>query len=54
MKLYNVTVTRIGSVELYADSVEEAMRLAEESDVNQMFWMDEFSATDAEEIEKES
>lgn len=54
MKLYNVTVTRIGSVELYADSPDEAMKMAEESDSNQLFWMDGFSATDAEEIDKES
>ena len=61
MQLYNVTVTRIGSVELYAASPEEAMRMAEitmrmaeETNQDQLFWMDNFLATDAKEINKES
>ena len=51
MKKYSVIVTKIGSIELYADSPEEAMKIAEESDEEQIFW-NGINAADAEEIEE--
>ncbi len=54
MELYNVSLVKVGSVELYANSPEEAKKIAEESSSNQIFWQDGMVATNAEKIDKES
>ena len=51
MKKYDITVNKIGSIQLYADSPEEAMRMAEESDEEQIYW-EGVTATDAEELDE--
>lgn len=51
MKKYDITATKIGNIQLYADSPEEAMRMAEESDEEQMYW-EGVTATDAEELDE--
>ena len=53
-KLYRVIVAKTGSLETYADSPEDAMKIANETFETDIFWSDDFIATDAEEIEKES
>ena len=51
MKKFSVTVTKVGCIELYAETAEEAMRMAEESDEEQMYW-EGVTATDAEELDE--
>lgn len=52
MKKYTVTVAKVGSIDLYAKTPDEAMKLAEKSDEKQMYW-EGVTATDVEEIDEE-
>ena len=52
MKKYTVTVAKVGSIDLYAESPEEARKMAEGSDEKQMYW-NGIEATDVEEAEDE-
>jgi hypothetical protein len=52
MKKYTVTVAKVGSIDLYANSPEEARKKAESSNENKMYW-NGIEATDVEEAEDE-
>lgn len=47
---YDVTVTRVGSVSVDADSPEEAMEKADKLPSSAITWADDFTPTDAQEI----
>lgn len=47
---YDVTVTRVGSVSVDADSPEEAMEKADKLPSSAITWADDFAPTDAQEI----
>ena len=51
MKKFTVTVTKVGSIDIYANTADEAMDKAEKSKESQMYW-EGVTATDAEECEE--
>ena len=44
---YDVTVSRVGSVSVTADSPEQAMEIANSYGTDKIHWADDFQATDA-------
>ena len=49
---YDVTVTKVGSIEICANSVEEAMAMANQASEDQICWCG-FDVSDAEELEED-
>lgn len=49
MQNYQVTVAKIGVVNVKADSAEEAMKIAVTVPTNDISWCDSWEATDVEE-----
>ena len=45
---YNLTITRIGYVDIEADSLQEAMSAVNNMDETDIEWMDDFTVTDYE------
>ena len=46
-KMYDVTVTRYGCVQVEADSASEAIAIADAMKTDEITWSDDWSATDA-------
>lgn len=49
---YNLTITRIGYVNIEADSLQEAMSAVNDMDETDIEWMDDFTVTDYEKSEE--
>ena len=51
-KKYIVTFARVGSTTVFAESAEEAMRIANEDvKLDEVYWADDWPATDAIEVD---